>query len=111
MVVAIGAACIVQALAKEAPRPAHGTPAQLSLRPEKLALLGDGETADNIATGTIGAWSYLGAGFFLRVATDDLGEIRVALPAWRAPIAPREGMAVRLGWSADAASPVIEDSP
>ena len=111
MVVGIGATRIVQALANRASRPASGTPALLSLRPEKLALLADGETADNLVTGTIAAWSYLGAGYFLRVATDDLGEIRVALPAWRAPIAPREGMAVRIGWSADAAVPVIEDAP
>ena len=51
----------------------------------------------------------LGAGFSLVVRTRDLGEIRVALPAWRAPIAPREGLAVRLGWAADAAVPVLED--
>ena len=54
--------------------------------------------------------SIFGAGFSLTVRTDDLGEIRVALPAWRAPIAPAEGMAVRLGWPADAAVPVLEDA-
>jgi putative spermidine/putrescine transport system ATP-binding protein len=46
----------------------------------------------------------------LVVQTADLGEIQVALPAWRSPIAPREGLAVRLGWSADAAVPVLEDA-
>ena len=60
--------------------------------------------------GRIASWTYLGAGYALSVRTDDLGDIRVALPAWRAPIAPREGLAVRLGWAADAAVPVVEDA-
>jgi putative spermidine/putrescine transport system ATP-binding protein len=81
----------------------------LSLRPEKIALLTDGEAAENAVEGSIAAWSYLGAGYSLQVATPDLGTLRVALPTWRAPIAPREGLAVRLGWPADAAVPVLED--
>ena len=38
------------------------------------------------------------------------GVLRVALPAWGAPIAPREGLQVRLGWSAAASVPVEEDA-
>ena len=90
--------------------PAPGTPALLSLRPEKIALLAGHESAENVVAGSIAAWAYLGAGYSLSVRTADLGEIRVALPAWRAPIAPREGLAVRLGWAADAAVPVLEDA-
>jgi putative spermidine/putrescine transport system ATP-binding protein len=65
---------------------------------------------DTVVKGEIAAWSYLGADFALDVRTRDLGTLRVALPAWRAPIAPAEGLAVRLGWTADAAVPVEEDA-
>jgi putative spermidine/putrescine transport system ATP-binding protein len=91
--------------------PPGGSVVLLSLRPEKLALLAEGETADNMVEGTIRAWSYLGAGFSLVVATEHLGEIRAVLPAWKAPIAPAEGLRLRLGWAADAAVPVEEDAP
>ena len=103
---AAGAARLLQA---GAPRPA-GAKALLSLRPEKIALLAEGEAAANMVAGQIAAWAYLGAGYSLLVRTAELGEIRVALPAWKAPIAPAEGLAVRLGWSADAAQPVEEDA-
>lgn len=89
----------------------EGTRRLLSLRPEKIALLADGDTADNAVDGRILAWSYLGAGFALRVETDTLGELRATLPAWQAAFAPSEGLPVRLGWSADAAVPVEDDAP
>jgi putative spermidine/putrescine transport system ATP-binding protein len=107
MALQAGATRLVQA---GAPHPAPGTPALLSLRPEKIGLLAEAETAENEVAGTIASWAYLGAGYSLAVRTADLGEIRVALPAWRAPIAPREGLPVRLGWAADAAVPVLEDA-
>jgi putative spermidine/putrescine transport system ATP-binding protein len=91
--------------------PAPGTRALLSLRPEKITLLAEGETADNEVTGRILAWSYLGAGFALRIATDQLGEIRATLPAWQSALAPAEGLPLRLGWSAAAAVPVEDDAP
>ncbi|WP_421988777.1 ABC transporter ATP-binding protein [Roseococcus sp.] len=91
--------------------PGEGSRALLSLRPEKIALLGEGETAENMVEGRIRAWSYLGAGFSLVVATEHLGEIRAVLPAWRSAIAPAEGLPVRLGWPPDAAVPVEEDAP
>jgi putative spermidine/putrescine transport system ATP-binding protein len=90
-------------------RPSAGTPVLLSLRPEKITLLGSGQGADNIVTGTVESWSYLGAGFALMVATADLGPLRVNLPAWNAPFAPAEGLPVRLGWSSHAAVPVEDD--
>jgi len=110
MTLEAGATRLVQAFSDGEPRPAPGTRALLSLRPEKIGLLGGAEEADNRIEGRVAAWSYLGAGFSLLVATRDLGTLRVALPAWRAPIAPAEGLPVRLGWSADAAVPVIEDA-
>jgi putative spermidine/putrescine transport system ATP-binding protein len=60
--------------------------------------------------GEIGGWSYLGAGYSLLVRTPDLGEIRVSLPTWRAPVAPAEGLKLRLGWEARASVPVQEDA-
>ncbi|WP_237213123.1 ABC transporter ATP-binding protein [Falsiroseomonas oryziterrae] len=108
--IAVGATRVVQALDPAAPRPALGTPALLSLRPEKIALLAEGEAADNVVEGRILSWAYLGAGFALSVATPDLGVLRVTLPAWGAPIAPVERLPVRLGWSAAASVPVEEDA-
>jgi putative spermidine/putrescine transport system ATP-binding protein len=105
-----GGTRLVQATAPDAPRPAAGTPALLSLRPEKIALLGEAETAENAVDGRILSWSYLGAGFAINVATPDLGPLRVTLPSWGAPFAPAEGMPVRLGWSSAASVPVAEDA-
>jgi len=89
--------------------PRDGGPALLSLRPEKVRVLGEGEAEENTTPGTIRAWSYLGAGYALVVETP-LGEIRAALPAWGAGAAPAEGQPLRLGWAADAAVPVLEDA-
>ena len=108
--IAAGATRVAQALPEGMAPPAPGTRALLSLRPEKIELLaGEQETADTTVPGRIAAWSYLGAGYALSVETADLGLLRVALPTWRAPIAPAEGLLVRLGWSATASIPVLED--
>jgi putative spermidine/putrescine transport system ATP-binding protein len=80
----------------------------LSLRPEKIAVLAEGGAADNEVSGRLVSHAYLGAGHSLVVDTP-LGALRVHLPAWRAPIAPAEGMALRLGWAADAAT-IVEPS-
>ncbi len=104
-----GATPIAQALPEGAPRPAAGTPALLSLRPEKIALLAQGEAAENSVEGRIATWSYLGAGYALVVETADLGRLRVHLPAWNAPIAPADGLRLRLGWRSTASVPVEED--
>ncbi|MBR0652252.1 ABC transporter ATP-binding protein [Roseomonas terrae] len=94
----------------EAP-PADGTRSLLSLRPEKIDLLPEGQSADNVLEGRVVSWAYLGTGFSLRIATEALGEIRANLPAWRSAFAPTEGLPVRLGWDARAAVPVAEDAP
>jgi putative spermidine/putrescine transport system ATP-binding protein len=107
---AAGGTRLVQAIPPGTPHPAHNRPLLLSLRPEKIALLNQGETADNEVDGRIATWSYLGAGYALSVETRDLGLLRVTLPSWNAPIAPAEGLPVRLGWSAAASVPVEEDT-
>ncbi|MEO3471676.1 ABC transporter ATP-binding protein [Roseomonas sp. CAU 1739] len=105
-----GAAQLTVSLPAGEAAPAAGTRSLLSLRPEKITLLGEGEEADSIVDGRIVAWSYLGAGFSLRIETADLGEIRANLPSWRSAFAPAEGLPVRLGWPAEAAVPVEEDA-
>jgi len=93
----------------EAPRPALGAPALIALRPEKIDLLAPDEAADNVVEGQVASWSYLGSAFDLIVRTAALGEIRATVPTWRAQVDPAEGLPVRLGWSAEAAVPVVED--
>ncbi|MCI0752678.1 ABC transporter ATP-binding protein [Teichococcus vastitatis] len=83
----------------------------LSLRPEKIRLLPEGEAAANRVPGLVSGWSYVGAAFTLTVDTRDLGPMRVTMPAWNAPLRPQQGLAVTLGWDADAAVPVAEDLP
>jgi putative spermidine/putrescine transport system ATP-binding protein len=106
-----GAAALAVRLPQGHGAPAAGTRALLSLRPEKIALLAEDEAAENEVPGRILAWSYLGAGFALRIEVEGLGEIRATLPAWQSALAPAEGLPVRLGWSAEAAVPVEEDAP
>ncbi|MFC0388754.1 ABC transporter ATP-binding protein [Muricoccus vinaceus] len=84
--------------------------ALLSLRPEKIAVLPEGEAEDNVVEGRIAAWSYLGAGYAITVTTADLGELKVHLQAWRIPVTPAEGLPVRLGWPRGAAVAVAEDA-
>ncbi|MBR0655920.1 ABC transporter ATP-binding protein [Plastoroseomonas arctica] len=103
--VSVGATTLTQRLATGA----TGDTVLLSLRPERIALLGDGETAENMVEGHVSAWSYLGAGHSLTVETTDLGSLRLTLPTWRAPFAPAEGLTLRLGWPSDAAAPVEDD--
>ncbi len=97
-------------LAPGAAAPPDGARSLVSLRPEKVSLLAEGEATENAIEGRILAWAYLGTGFSLRVGTEALGELRVALPAWQASIAPSEGLPVRLGWAAEAAVPVEDDA-
>ena len=105
-----GAAQLVVALPESEPSPATGARSLLSLRPEKITVLAEGEAAENVVEGRIVSWAYLGAGFSLRIETADLGEIRANLPTWRSAFAPAEGLPVRLGWPAEAAVPVAEDA-
>ena len=99
---------LTQATPPDLPIPTLGSTALMSLRPEKIALLQPGEPADNVVEGTIAAFGFLGAAYDLTVSTV-LGDLHVTLPAWRAPVAPAPGLAVRLGWAADAATPLQED--
>lgn len=94
--------------ATDAVRPALGARMALALRPERIGLLFGEEAADNIAPGVVATCVFQGASLLLGVETA-LGRIAVRLPGWRAAQAPPQGAAVRLGWAADAAVPVLED--
>jgi putative spermidine/putrescine transport system ATP-binding protein len=104
-VLTAGGTRLVQAMAGAA----AGQAVLLSLRPERIVVLGAGETADNMVEGRIAAAAFLGAGHAVTVETADLGRLRIAIPTWQAPVAPAEGLVLRLGWSADAAAPVLDD--
>jgi putative spermidine/putrescine transport system ATP-binding protein len=84
-----------------------GAPVLLSLRPEKIRVLGDGETADNVLEARVVSWAYLGAGFSI-IAETAVGPLRLSMQAWHAPFHPAEGAAIRLGWAAEAAT-IVED--
>jgi ABC-type Fe3+/spermidine/putrescine transport system ATPase subunit len=96
------------AFSPDVPRPALGAKLTLALRPERIGLLFGEEQADNHIAGTVAASQFQGASVLLGVVTS-LGVITARLPGWRAAQAPAAGAAVRLGWAADAAVPVLED--
>jgi len=93
---------------RDAPRPPLGAGVVLALRPERIALLGPSDTADNAVEGAVASADFHGASVLLGVETV-LGRIAVRLPGWRADQAPLPGQGVRIGWAADAAVPVRED--
>ncbi len=92
----------------DAPRPALGARLTLALRPERIAFLLGPENADNVAPGVVASAAFQGASVLLGVETA-LGRLDVRLPGWRAAQVPAQGTAVRLGWAADAAVPVLQD--
>ena len=98
----------VQAAAAGSERPPLGAALLLSLRPEKLALLDARAPADNAVEGAIAAASFHGDAWEI-VACTPLGPLRAKMPSWRAGFTPEPGLPVRLGWAADAGTPVAED--
>ncbi|MFI4987265.1 MAG: ABC transporter ATP-binding protein [Alphaproteobacteria bacterium] len=82
----------------------------IALRPEKIAVVADGAPAGaNTLPGLIESWSYHGTSFQLVVATEALGPLQVQVPAWRCRFQPAGGLAVKLGWDADASIRVVDD--
>lgn len=91
----------VQAVGADQPRPTLGSPVALCLRPERVALLREGEAADNLVEGVVVEARFLGGRVELAVRTS-LGVVLATAPC-------AVGGAVRLGWAAEAAS-VMEES-
>ncbi len=88
---------------------APGKRALLALRPEKVEIVANAG-GENTACGTVTSWAYLGSGYSLLVKTEGFGSVRVNLSSWKAPVKPRDGMEINLGWSSDALVPVLEDA-
>jgi len=89
-------------------RPPLGSSVLISLRPEKLLVLAEDGPADNWIDGRILSVGYFGS-MFEMVARTAVGDLRAAMASWRAPFWPEIGMAVRLGWAADAGTVVEEE--
>ena len=89
----------VQAASAHAARPALGGKVALCLRPERIALLNEGEAADNEVEADIAEVVSAGAQLLVRLSTGLLA----AVPSWPTERYPVRGQVVRLGWSAQAA--------
>ena len=99
-------------LQADAAAPPEASQVLIALRPEKILISADGApAAANTLAGRIERWSYHGTSFQMTVVTEGLGPLQVQAPAWRCRFTPSEGLAVKLGWDADAAIRVAEDEP
>ena len=90
-------------------RPAIGSKGLMALRPERIAIVGDGPKPENTVTGTISSWSYLGTSFHLLVDTPDTGQLAVTAPTWRHGAPPAPGQSITVGWDADASISIEDD--
>ncbi|CAH1662584.1 MULTISPECIES: ABC transporter ATP-binding protein [unclassified Chelatococcus] len=78
-----------------------GSSVTVTIRPEKIRLLGPQDTADNIVTGRIAKFSYYGGHYHLQVDVEGIGRIMLDAPTWgREP--PSLDDAIRIGWDAAA---------
>jgi putative spermidine/putrescine transport system ATP-binding protein len=89
--------------------PAPGERIVLALRPEKMSVTMTPAPQGNSLSGEIVASSYLGTSLHLRVRTGEIGEMMVAVPAWRLAIPPESGRLVWLSWDRDASVVVHPD--
>ncbi|MEO0818791.1 MAG: ABC transporter ATP-binding protein [Pseudomonadota bacterium] len=98
-------------LQETAERPATGASVTVALRPEKIVIApGDAPPAvENRVEGRITAVNYYGASFQFRVATEALGDLLVAAPAWTCQVAQEPGTPVWLGWP-PGASVLVRDT-
>jgi ABC-type Fe3+/spermidine/putrescine transport system ATPase subunit len=91
----------LQSVEPDMPRPSLGAEVTICLRPERIALLAGGETAENLLDAEI--TDVRAAGPLLHVTTRTaLGDVLVAPPSWRPGFYPAPGQHVRLAWLPDA---------
>lgn len=76
-------------------------PATLALRPERVALLGAGETRDNVFEGRVEFVSYLGASLEVHVRLSPQERVVALLANLAGVAAPQIGDVARLGWGRD----------
>jgi putative spermidine/putrescine transport system ATP-binding protein len=99
--------------ADSASSPPKGSKVLLALRPERISLVEQGTNGppqpDNLVTGKIAGWSYVGTSFHLSVDTADAGRLSVTVPTWRHGAPPSVGAKITLGWDRDASIRVEDD--
>ena len=92
----------LQAVDPDMPRPALGDAVTICLRPERVSLLGTGETADNMIDADIADVRAAGPLLQVRVQSP-MGEVLALVPSWRPGLFyPAAGQQGRIGWSAKA---------
>ncbi|WP_375458293.1 ABC transporter ATP-binding protein [uncultured Enterovirga sp.] len=105
-----GASRFVQAIRSgDVEAAAAGDAVTVSLRPEKIRLLAEGEHAPNVAAGRLASWSYFGTQFHLVAQVDGLGDVALTVPAGRGQAPPDLDSEIRLGWDAHAGTIVAND--
>ncbi len=95
-----GGGRFLQEAAADAARPTLGSRVSFCLRPERVALLGDGVEADNAQEATVLSVVSAGSQLHVRVGAP-VGELLAVVPSWPHPGVSR-GQGVRVGWRADA---------
>ena len=78
-----------------------GSTVGLVVRPEAPRALGEGETADNVAAGSVTEVVYLGDAIKYVIALDGGGEMIVRWPYRPSTEALQIGARLRVGWPAD----------
>ena len=83
----------------------------IGIRPERITvnLTGDAPSLNCIA-GTISGWSYVGTSLRITADADGIGKFHSVVPAWNAPIEPRNGQQVFFAWRPDAGVIVADDT-
>ncbi len=73
-------------------------PASLALRPERITVLGSGETSDNAFEGGVEFVSYLGAQVDVHVRLSERERVVLQLPNRPGIPLPQTGMRLKVGW-------------
>jgi putative spermidine/putrescine transport system ATP-binding protein len=94
-------------LSRGGARPKDGDTVQVSLRPERIALLHDTESADCVVTGVVTDRVFLGR--HTRLVVQALGQGIVVSSAAALPAAVEIGATIRLGWSREDAQ-ILHDA-
>jgi putative spermidine/putrescine transport system ATP-binding protein len=89
--------------------PAPGEPVLVTLRPEKIRLVGSAGAEDNWVPAEVTGCSYLGDATQIRVEVAGVGRMSIVQPNWRGG-AVEPGSHVNLAWDADASVTVAEDA-
>ena len=101
-----GAFSLLQKRTGTGPQP--GEAIAVTLRPEKIRILGAAEQPANRIVGRVGAWAYHGDSYLYVVEVEGVGSVTVSAPTWRHE-PPVPDATIALGWDADAAVVIPHD--